>query len=429
MSYLSQYILLTILTYGVVFLYSRYEIKLRNNFRKYYKGKISKIIKSVGYKIIGIIYIIFLGFTIYLFNISDEKQKILISIIFITSLILLNYYRFTLFTLFGSILELILSLVKPLFYRKKNYEQKVKSLFRISLLNIGLLLILLLSFSFNVFLDNHNYQIVGFILVLLLIYYLINSLVKIFVVQKDLIMVSNHIEIISNFLDSLKSKKGAINMVFLVTSIFTSMLSKDQNSKLLSSIEWAKEKLKKFNFISKLGLSIFKTYLTVRLVFVLVFTIVLVIFIFGNYLMTLDKIGIIGSGIKAYPDYLLNTFYIFTGDSSQSFIFNINVEYFKYGLLIIGVIGWLIPVAYIILFIDIMSISLNEFSNSINELIKKTITELNELFDKIIAGKEKSNIPKEKIVVIQEHLKDLNKKEKIANYERVIEDLEKLKNE
>jgi hypothetical protein len=253
--------------------------------------------------------------------------------------------------------------------------------------------------------------------------------VRIFFVQKDLIIVSNQLEIISNFLDSLKSKKGAVNLVFLVSSIITSMLSKEESSKLLSGIAWAKEKLKKFNYISKLGLSIFKTYLTIRLVIVLVFTIVIVIFIFGNYLMTLNKMGIIESDLKTYPDYLLNTFYIFIGDSSQPFSFNSSIEYFKYGLLFMGVIGWLIPVAYIILFIDIMSISLNEFSNSINELIKKTITELNELFDKIIAGKEKSNIPKDKIVAIQEHLKDLNKKEKIVNYENVIEDLEKLNNE
>lgn len=426
MDNLFLFIVLSIIIYCIIFFYSKYESKIRDSFRKYREGKISRFIKAVGFKLVGVLFVIYIGITIYIFSFADDISRILISLIFITPLLILNFHRYTLFTLFGSILELFAKLLKPLFYHKKDYEQKVKSIFRLSIVNILLFLILLLSFSFRALLNENNYKIIGIVIIVVLIYYLIKSLVKVFLIQKDLILVSNHIEIISNFLDTLKQKKGSRNFVFLVTSIFTSMLSKEENSKIKSGIVWAKDKLKKINFFSKLGLSIFKTYLTVRLVLVLISTIVLVVIIFGNYFMALDNLSIIRTNFVTYPEYLLNTFYIFIGESVHPFEYSNNAEYFSYGFLFIGVIGWLLPVAYIILFIDIMSISVNEFYNSINELIKKTITDLNELFDKIISGQEKSSIPTEKITAIQEHLETINKKEKIINFEKVIQDLENL---
>lgn len=426
MANLFLFIVFSIIIYCIVFFYSKYERKIRDSFRKYSDGKISKFIKSVGYKLVGFLYVIYLCIAIYIFSLEDGINRIIISFIFIAPILILNYHQYTLFTLFSSILELFAKILRPLFYHKKDYEQKVKSIFRLSIVNILLLFFLLLSFSFQELLNGNNYQIIGIVILAVLIYYLVNSLVKVFLIQKDLILVSNHIEIISHFLDTLKQKKGSRNFVLLVTSILTSMLSKEENSKMKSGIVWAKDKLKKLNFFSKLGLSVFKTYLTVRLVLVLISTIVLVVVIFGNYFMALNSLGIIKSSFVTYPDYLLNTFYIFIGESVHPFEYSNNSEFFSYGFLFVGVIGWLLPVAYIILFIDIMSISVNEFYNSINELIKKTITDLNELFDKIISGQEKSSIPKEKITAIQEQLETINKKEKIINYEKVIQDLENL---
>ena len=356
-------------------IFELYNLKLRNKLRRFYNGRISRFIKSYGFKLLSIMWVVFSIFGISNIINSKDLERVAISSFLFIIILILNYTKNLLFKLVSSLLETLVkiySFVVP----RKTYQKKVKTFLSLPLKQLLLILIILFSFSFGYFISRQNYVLIGVILVGFTAFYILKSLIDIFLMQRDLLLITDKLEIVDKAVTSLKNKK-VLKIFRILTPFVIGFMHKNiiPKNELEQKILLIRQRVEKARFFSRYGLSFFKLALTLKLFSTLFATIAFVIITETNYHYALDKIGIIKADGFTFTHYLLNSFYIFIGENVSDVVYLEKSSFFSLNTLFVAGIGWFLTVAFIIMFIDIITISVDEFSKTIKRLVDGLLPE------------------------------------------------------
>jgi len=295
--------------------------------------------------------------------------------LFILFFLLINRIQLAIYAILIFPAELYIILVKQR-QKDKGLTEKIAAYTRIRFSTIFIYSAILLSFSFRFIVTKSNYEIIGFIIILSAGLYLMTSLYNIFKYQKSLLYASDKIE---TFQPTIKDHNFLNSTFVLLTSIvsfYTKYISRNKKDEppIIKIKKWANEKLTKSKYLTKVGFSIFKIYLTLKLVFIILTTVLFLIIVNANFFAQLQYIGIISTSIKSLPQFLLFSFYVSFGQSPENLSFLISANYLSIYFLIIGIFGWGVTIIYILLFIDILATSLGDlYESSIN--VAKTLVD------------------------------------------------------
>lgn len=379
-----------------------------------------RIAISLLWWIFGIITI----YKIYQFN---NFTRLYISLIFILSIYLLNKIDIALFMILLSPIEFTSKLVakrkKEKGKQKDNSSPKARRIARFKGSTIFLYSVILLSFSFNYIVKVWNYEAIGFFILISITFYLLKSLYDIFRSQKDLLYIADKLESLQKMVDEFnvnKHLKGLADSLISLLNLFLSSNKKDkEESKIEKGISWAKDNIKKLQYISKVGFSVFKTYLTLKLIFIVFSTVIFFIIVNANFLYSITQINIVTTNYVEYSNYLLLSFHIFIGEALNELIINHSLSFLNLYILLTGLFGWLLMVLYIVLFFDIITISLNDFYEAANKSVKKIVTELLGYLERISPSPKQTKFQNLKDII--DNIVNL----KVDNVDTIIDNLEK----
>lgn len=329
----------------------------------------------------------------------QSETRLYITLLFIITIYFLNKIEISLLMVLFSPFEITSKIISK-FKKKNNIEkksisEKVSRFARFKDATILIYSSILLSFSLNFIITSWNFILIGIIIILWPILYLLKSLYDIFRSQKDLLYVSDKLETFQKIMDDIVNDKLLKNMIDSTIKLINSILAlrnkKQKESKFEKGIDWSKRNLKKLQYVSKVGFSVFKTYLTLKLIFIVITTIAYFVIVNANYFSSLENVNIISTNFINYTQYLLVSFYTFIGESIPDLIINNSLSFINLYILITGLFGWVLTVLYIVLFFDIITISVNDFYDTANKSVKRIATELLLYLNKIKPDEKTDN--------------------------------------
>lgn len=375
---------ISILLFALSLIYEKNQLKWRNKYRKYRKGKISRFIKRVLSKILTLLWCLYFTICLYLIYKSANYERLFISAILILTIIALNYTKNLLavnLLSFAEIISFIWKKTSP----TKSFSRKFKRLLILSLKDILLFSLIIISFSFDILVTGITYRIIGVTLVLFILTYLIGSLIDLFLMQKDLLLVADTLEIINERISGWRESDRLSTFTKIVAPFLFGILNRNfvSKDKLLTQIESLKTKIKKLRFFSRYGLSFFKIALTSKLVFILLMTLAVSVIAQSNYYFSLYNLGFIESNGISFSGLLLNSFYIFIGENVDYLTYNTSQDFFNIITFAFAFIGWFLVVSFIIMFIDIVTISMDEFTSSVKSLVDSLMPDAVSFLDNV----------------------------------------------
>jgi hypothetical protein len=358
---------------------------------------------------------------------SSDNSRFYISIIFILAIYFLNKIEVSLMMVLISPIELVSKFFNKI--NKKNNDNKNRFNKRISQVSrfkestIILYSFILISFSFDYILTKWNIIAFALLILIVAIYYLLKSLYDIFRSQKDLLYISDKLDSFQRIIDGDNFIKDSIKVIISSVEFFTKYYVEDKtnNSSLNKIVAWSKKHLKKLQYLSKVGFSVFKTYLVVKLIFIVLSTLLFFVIVNANYFLRLQHLNIISSDIVSFPQFSLLSFYSFIGQPLDKINLLSSVDFLSLYILSIGIFGWIIAVIYILLFIDILTTSLSDFYETSNRAIKKLVSEVLLYLENISTEQKNKNND-----AIIKNIKGMNITDN-KDVDKVIDEINKLK--
>jgi hypothetical protein len=338
--------------------------------------------------------ILWIYFIIYfvLFTNSTGFAKLFFTLLFVGCVVFINTFPFNVFISFLFPFEALGKLISKVKKSKKKPAQKIsindrisKKISNITRLKLSTFIIyttILLSFSFDILITRTDYWIIGIVLGLVVITYLALSLINIFQTQKDLIYLSDRLEESALLFDSIRSHKF-FNLSKQMVKSFINAFSKASNKQSIfdKSIAWLESSFNKVQFISKMGVAVFRSLLTLKLIAIIFSTLLFYVIVIANYLISLNNLKIIAVDYTTYSKYLLTALYLFIGESIS--IFSLDTAYISAFILFLAISGWILSVTYIVLYFDIMNLSASDFNNAVNKSVTTLYKEIEELLNEM----------------------------------------------
>ncbi len=416
-------------------------------FSKTYRWAKNKLIRKhetlFRYFYLLLLWIYVIYFITLAFN-SSQFDKLIVSISFVVVLFIINSFSLVLYTFFLFPFEVIPKVFEKIFLRKvskdkgkkkqdwgSKFNNKFITISRLRINTIIVYSIILLSFSFDIIINSYNYWWIGIILGFIITIYLLFALLNIFLTQKDLIYVSDRLEEAGHFLNSIKNNNiFNVSKHFILSFIKSSSRSSNKDENFLDkAINWVKKNFNKVQFISKMGVAVFRSLLTIKLISIIVTTLLFYIIVVSNYLISLEKLNMLSTSFTSYSEYYLASFYLFIGESTGLYANTIDPAFFSSCSLFLGLSGWLLSVTYIVLYFDIMNLSSFDFNVAVNKAVMTIFQEA-----KIIMEEMSTENPDPDLYSIIQDLKDnsnilANDPEKAAKLKSIIENLGKFNKE
>lgn len=346
--------------------------------RKLLKPRYEKRLKNIFYFICYIYFIV----SIVKFVQVETEIRFFLSLIFIFSLLLLNNLQLAIY----QILLAPINFIRINFKKDKpGITKKLESFTKVKYTTIVVYSYILVSFSFSYIVSESTFIFLGALSFLLIVFFLIKSLYEVFIAQKNLFLISDKFDEFARKNLIFEGKNlvfHTIALFFHVDNLFK-LLKKEKKTGVDSTIKWLKNHLGRLPYISKLGFSFFKTYLTLKLVFIVFTTMSFFIIINANYFQSIEKTGLLITNHTEFIEYALLSFYIFLGESISTLSYEFYSGYFSFYILFTGILGWLLTVTYIVLFFDIISLSVSDLYETVldanKNIIEKTLTSIEDL--------------------------------------------------
>ena len=221
----------------------------------------------------------------------------------------------------------------------------------------------------------------GVIIIATAILYLLRSLYNLYKYQKDLLYVSDKIESFQSFIKTKEFLKDTLDLLISIVKLYKTIKTlkanrEDEEPAIIKIKRWANKHLTRSEYLTRVGFSIFKIYLTLKLIFIVFTTILFLTIVNANYFMQLQQLKIISSSIASFPQYLLLSFYICLGQPLDKLNILLSANYLSSYLFVIGIVAWGIGIIYILLFIDIIATSLSNFYDTSITTVKSLVAEL-----------------------------------------------------
>ena len=387
--------ILLILMTPIIFFSSK---KLFLKIHKWVKDKIIKKKETLFRHIyLFLLWFYVIYFIFQVFN-SNHIDKLILSISFVLVILVINSfslvsYLFFLFPFefFSIVVKKILPKKTPRDKEKKKQDfgtkisNKILAISRFRINTILIYSIILLSFSFEIIIDDHNYWWIGGFLACIITVYLLFELRNIFLTQKDLIFASDSLEEVGHFINSFKD-----NDIFIISKQvilgFLKNYAKPDNkygNLLDKAISWVKKNFRKVQFISRMGVAVFRSILTIKLISIIVTTLLFYLIVVSNYLISLEKLNLLTTSFTSYTEYYLSSFYLFIGESTGLYTNTIDPSFFSGMTLYLGVSGWLLSVTYIVLYFDIMNLSSSDFNAAVNKAVMNIFQEVKVILEEM----------------------------------------------
>lgn len=326
------------------------------------------------------------------FTNSTGYEKIFFTIVFVICIAFINTFPFNVFISVLFPFEALGKLTSKIKKSKKKPEQKISlndriskkisNITRLKLCTFIIYTTILLSFSFDIIITHTNYWIIGIMLGLVVMVYLALSLLNIFQTQKDLIYLSDRLEESALLFDSIRSHKF-FNLSKQMVKSFIIAFSKASKKQSIfdKSIAWLERSFNKVQFISKMGVAVFRSLLTLKLIAIIFSTLLFYVIVIANYLISLNSIKIIAVDYTTYSKYLLTALYLFIGESIS--IVSFDTAYMSSFILFLALSGWILSVTYIVLYFDIMNLSASDFNNAVNKSVTTLYKEIEDLLNEM----------------------------------------------
>jgi hypothetical protein len=306
---------------------------------------------------------------------SENEVRLYLSIIFIITIIILNTLEFAFFHIIVNPINLITSKVK-LKRKKKSFNRKLTDKTKLRLTTILLFSYILVSFSFEYIISIHNFTLIGVSTFAIILLYLITALYDVFIYQKNIFLASEKLETFMRRIEGENEGNSFIKSSIAIIFSFENLVKHLRNEKETNvgkTLKWVKNNIERLPYITKLGFSLFKSYLTIKLIFIVLATLIFFVIVNANYIKGLEDIGLLSSDLEKSPEYLLTSFYLFIGESIDYFRIISYKGYLSLYILSTGMMGWLLTITYIVLFFDILSLSISDFYEKLSDANTKVI--------------------------------------------------------